>query len=79
LEAQARGLEALIDHQSTSSDNASPNVSTSPDDNETCEEVINVSCGDDFPGYAIHGDPFNMSLGEDLGGKSADILSSGPD
>lgn len=79
MEAQAKGLEALVEVQSMSSDSVSPNVSKSPDvsispgDDEAVEEIIPVPSADELSGYAIHEDPFNMSLMEDFCGEISDL------
>ncbi|KAF2628758.1 hypothetical protein BU25DRAFT_457548 [Macroventuria anomochaeta] len=66
LEAHAKGLESLVDHCPTRSDDASPQASSIPENPDTTVELISVPCEDDLPGYAIHGDPFNTSLVQDF-------------
>ena len=51
----------------------SPDVSISPDDAEAVEEIISVPRPDELSGYAIHEDPFNMSLMEDFCGEISDL------
>lgn len=89
LEAQAKSLEGLVDQRSTSSDDTSPQASSTsatskslaspqelPENLDYVEELINVPCEDDLAGFATHGDPFNMTLVQDFSGTySPPVLS----
>lgn len=52
-----------------------PEASSAPQDSDTVEELVSVSCADSLPTYTLHETPFDMGFVQDFGSKSWDLPS----
>ncbi|KAJ4992000.1 hypothetical protein SVAN01_02595 [Stagonosporopsis vannaccii] len=66
LEAQAKSLESLVDHTSSSSDGTSPSTSLAPEVPEHIDRTLSVPGVDGVSDFIINGNPFDASLIEEI-------------